>query len=171
MTHEEDELMKSVPQVIAMCAAVILYASASGRAPADAPSGATGLCKDGTYYTGATKKGACHGHKGVKTWFAEAAPAGAAPAVSAASPAVAQAAAGSVAAGGSAAAQAKIAQTPAAATSTPGGGPDKVWVNTTSKVYHCQADKWYGKTKQGEYMTESDAVAKGFRAEHGKACS
>ena len=51
-----------------------------------------------------------------------------------------------------------------------GGGPDKVWVNTDSKVYHCPADKWYGKTKQGEYMTEADATAKGFRADHNKPC-
>ena len=52
----------------------------------------------------------------------------------------------------------------------PGGGPGQVWVNSASHVYHCPSDRWYGKTKSGEYMSESDAIAKGNRADHGKAC-
>jgi hypothetical protein len=44
------------------------------------------------------------------------------------------------------------------------------WVNKSSKVYHCPTDKWYAKPRNGEYMTEHDAVTKGLHADHGKAC-
>ena len=38
-----------------------------------------------------------------------------------------------------------------------------VWVNTDSGVYH-KGGRWYGKTKQGKFMTEAEAKAAGFKA-------
>lgn len=95
----------------------------------------------------------------------------AAPMVKASAPVAAAA----VAAPAAAIPASKAAVTPAAKTAAPvaaaaGGGNGKVWINTASKVYHCEGSKHYGKTKTGEYLTEADAKAKGFHADHGKAC-
>jgi uncharacterized protein DUF3761 len=155
-------------------------AGATGVPPTPKPADATGQCNDGTWYTGATKKGACRGHRGVKEWFGPANPVPTpanAPAPMPASPAPRPAPPTPVpGAPSSSPATAPHAGMPAALnpanrTQAAGGGAGKVWLNTESKVYHCQNDEWYGKTKQGEYVSESDAVDRGAHAAHGKSCS
>ena len=163
--------------LLAVAASLFVMAGAQAQAPAAAPAGSTGLCKDGSYWTGPKKSGACSGHHGVKDWYGPAAdgaapaaaPAAAAAATPAPKPAAAPAAAAPAAAAATAATPvAKPAAMPA--TAAPGGGAGQVWVNSKSKTYHCPSDKWYGKTKQGEYMSEADAKAKGNHPDHGKAC-
>jgi Helix-hairpin-helix motif len=39
-----------------------------------------------------------------------------------------------------------------------------VWVNTGTGVFHYEGDRWYGKTKEGKFMTEADALKAGYRA-------
>ena len=140
---------------------------------AQAPAGSTGECKDGSYTSAASKRGACKGHGGVKEWYENAAskaaatPSTASPSKTPGSTATAPASSGSSPTVAPAAKSSGTTKPSAAA----GGGPGQVWVNSKTKVYHCQGDKWYGKTKEGEYMSEAAAKAAGNRADHGKACS
>jgi hypothetical protein len=160
--------MKTLFMSMLVAASVLTAAAAYAQTPAEAPAGSTGLCKDGTYYSGETKKGACKGHKGVKTWYGTA---DATPAAKAAAPTVAPATPATAPKPAAPAAAAPAPKTTAAPTvATAGAHPGDVWVNTSTKVYHCSGDKYYGKTKKGEYMSEVDAKTKGFHADHGKAC-
>lgn len=148
----------------------------------------TGTCKDGTAYSGKSKRGACRGHGGVKEWSTDnAAPATAAPApapaaaapapaaepvvVAPATPAPAPAAAPPAPAPAPAAPAVKAEVPVKAKPVPPPAGSGQVWVNTHSRIYHCEGSKFYGHTKQGEFMSEADAQAKGFVANRKKVCT
>jgi competence protein ComEA len=66
------------------------------------------------------------------------------------------------------AASAPPAAPPAAAKSAPQAQPSPgsgmVWVNLDSSVYHKEGTRYYGKTKNGKYMSEADAIKAGYRA-------
>lgn len=157
----------------AVALAGLFLGSAAYAQQAAAPAGSSGQCKDGSYTSTASKRGACKGHKGVKEWYAAS---GSKSAKSSKTEAKAEAAAPAAAeapvpaaAAPAAAPKKSMGWTKPAAAAAAGGGPGMVWVN--GKVYHCSSDKWYGKTKHGEYMSEADAKAKGAHPEHGKVCT
>jgi hypothetical protein len=94
------------------------------------------------------------------------------------SPAFAKAQAGSSSTGSTAAkpaAPASPSATPAAPKAATGKASSeeiaaakasgKVWVNTESGIYH-KSGRWYGKTKNGKFMTEAEAKAAGYKAAH-----
>jgi hypothetical protein len=45
----------------------------------------------------------------------------------------------------------------------PANAAGVVWINTDTGVYHKQGTRWYGKTKHGKYMLESDAIKAGYK--------
>ena len=172
--------MKTKFLVALVVGSLFIPCALAAQAPAGAPAGATGKCKDGTFTTAPKKQGACRGHKGVDTWFAAettpakasaktSAPASAPAAVPA--PAPKQTAAPTPAPAAAPAATAKTTTPKSAKTPAPGGGPGLVWVNSGTNVYHCYGTEFYGTTKAGKYMSEADAKAAGARPDRNKPCS
>jgi hypothetical protein len=140
----EGDIMKTLLLTIAMTTGIAFTFPTLGQTPATV----TATCKDGSLYSGKSRSGACHGHGGVQSW--DTGPAAAAPKTAPSAP--------------------SPTRSPGSTIPAAGGGPGEVWVNTASKVYHCPNDRYYGKTKQGTYMTEAAAKAAGDRPSHGKVC-
>ncbi len=54
---------------------------------------------------------------------------------------------------------------PAPADTTNSGSPnEQVWVNTRSGAYWRPGTTYYGKTREGQYMSEADAIRQGYHA-------
>ena len=138
---------------------------------ASAQDAMTATCKDGTSWSGARRAGACRGHNGVQAFRAPATAATATPPTSSAPVPATPAPTTPVAAPTVTDPSAPSAMARSAPSAATGGGPGQVWVNSSTKVYHCQGDRYYGKTKAGEYMTEAAAKGAGDRPSRGKACS
>jgi hypothetical protein len=161
--------------LIAVMAAAVMIAAPGVHAQAAASSGGTTVqCNDGTSQTVTTTKGACRGHKGINKSAS-----GSSSSTSSSSGSTSSSASSNTAAAAPAAASKTSTSSSNAMKSAPsttpaaGGGPDKVWVNTASKTkaYHCQGDKYYGTTKQGQYMTKAQAESQGYHAsKSSKAC-
>jgi hypothetical protein len=170
---EMSAIRKSVSWICGVLACAALLGSA-GVGAADTGSPVT--CKDGTTSPHGGR-GACSGHGGIDKAATAAAAQGAAntpPGTGNQSSSGASSTAPSPGSPSSTHPPSTQTTTPTPSPSqapAPGGGPGMVWVNTASKVYHCPSDRWYGKTKQGEYMTEAAAKTKGNRPDHNKPCS
>jgi len=173
--------MNSSLKVLLAAASLLgAFAIQAQTPPADAPAGTTVQCKDGSYASPDKKAGACRGHKGIQTWYGSAAsggkPAAASAAGSAGMASAVETQSSSVNKTGvapptGAASKTPAAPNPATMAAAPGGGAGKVWVNAATKVYHCEGDRYYGKTKAGEYMSEADAKSKGMHAARNKSCA
>lgn len=132
---------------------LVAFALTVGGVAAHAQTAVTATCKDGTSYSGPSRRGACARHGGVQAYGA----------TDTAAPATQSTPAAPV----------KSTPAPAATAPTPRSSAtvEEVWVNTSTKVYHCPGDRYYGKTKAGSYMTEAAAKAAGDRPSRGKTCS
>lgn len=159
---------------------------------AQAPAGSTGQCKDSSYTSADAKRGACRGHGGVKEWYATTEKSEKADRTRSNDRMGATNKEGTTERSekaGRTTAKDRMGMTnheattetqaskPMARTNSDrmepaaGGGAGKVWVNTATHVYHCEGTRWYGKTKNGEYMSEAEAKSQKAHADHGKACA
>src|SRR6266403_2605661 len=67
--------------------------------------------------------------------------------------------------------QAQNVSTPAGAHVAQSSESRQVWVNTATGIYHYPGTRWYGNTKQGKFMSETDARAQGYRPGNDLQCT
>lgn len=53
----------------------------------------------------------------------------------------------------------------------PGGARHLVWANSHTKRYHCYGAPYYGRTHQGAYTDETEAIEDGYKPSNGNGCS
>src|SRR5579871_4015316 len=53
-------------------------------------------------------------------------------------------------------------ESPPVANNSPGNTSGQVWVNTRSGIYWRPGTRYYGKTKEGKYMSEQEAIQEGY---------
>jgi hypothetical protein len=174
-----------MPSIEASCRRLLLAALLGigvvlgGVAHAQSTAPVTATCKDGTSYSGKSKRGACAHHGGVKSFDVAGAAETAAPPAAKPAPAPIPPPAAkppktpkvaTSSGSGQSAGSPQVARSSQVARPAPPAGTDQVWVNTASKVYHCPGTRYHGNTKSGEYMSEAAAKAKGYRPSRGKEC-
>ncbi len=106
--------------------------------------GATALCNDGSFSQSKQKRGACSRHNGVKIWYGQKT-------------------------------KSNFKQTPKKSPIAHNSAPyvqeeTMVWVNLNSGIFHCQGSRWYGKTKRGQSMPQTQALAKKYKPFGKKLC-
>lgn len=127
------------------CACAMLSVAYAQKAIQTVPAGVTAVCRDGSYSKAVQKRGACSRHQGVQTWYGTEIQQGARAKTGRASP--------------------LLQATPTSQE------PSIVWVNLTSQFFHCQGSRWYGKTKHGVSMPQTEAIVRNYKPSGGKWCS
>jgi len=139
--------------------AIVLAASAAVAQSASSQS-PTAKCRDGSFSYSAARAGTCSGHGGVAEWLA---PSGATARCNDGTFST------SASKQGACSGHDGVAQWLTTTTANATGA--RVWVNTSSGVYHCPGSRYYGGTKQGVYMTEVEARSKGYRPAYSRSCT
>jgi hypothetical protein len=141
-------------------AAILLVPSSVAFAQSPSAQSPTAKCRDGSFSYSATRSGTCSGHGGVAEWLA---PSSATAKCNDGTFSTSASRQGACSSHGGVSEW--LTQTSASAAGT------RVWVNTSSGVYHCPGSRYYGGTKQGRYMTEAEASASGYRPAYNRICS